>query len=121
MSPREALSTDSQQRLLLETSMGSDRAGRYRPRSGLRGSATGVFAGVMYSGLQAAMLASPSSRASRAAAVPRAWLPAGSRTPSASRVRQSRWTPRARRRWWRCTGRCRPCARVRSRSPWQAV
>ncbi|WP_231115002.1 type I polyketide synthase, partial [Lentzea aerocolonigenes] len=47
MSPREALSTDSQQRLLLETAWESlERAG-IDPVS-LRGSATGVFAGVMY-------------------------------------------------------------------------
>ncbi|WP_075324322.1 MULTISPECIES: type I polyketide synthase [unclassified Pseudonocardia] len=48
MSPREALSTDSQQRLLLETSWEAvERAGIDPTR--LRGSATGVFAGVMYS------------------------------------------------------------------------
>ncbi|MEU2874515.1 SDR family NAD(P)-dependent oxidoreductase [Streptomyces olivoreticuli] len=47
MSPREALSTDSQQRLLLETSWEAlERAG-IDPVS-LRGSQTGVFAGVMY-------------------------------------------------------------------------
>ncbi|WP_314178649.1 SDR family NAD(P)-dependent oxidoreductase, partial [Streptomyces winkii] len=47
MSPREALATDSQQRLLLESSWEAlERAG-VDPRS-LRGSPTGVFAGVMY-------------------------------------------------------------------------
>ncbi|MDL5205943.1 SDR family NAD(P)-dependent oxidoreductase [Streptomyces sp. ALI-76-A] len=47
MSPREALATDPQQRLLLELTWEAlERAG-LRP-SGLRGSATGVFAGVMY-------------------------------------------------------------------------
>ncbi|MEU6133284.1 beta-ketoacyl synthase N-terminal-like domain-containing protein, partial [Saccharopolyspora sp. NPDC047091] len=47
MSPREALATDSQQRLLLETSWEAlERAG-LDPIS-LRGSGTGVFAGVMY-------------------------------------------------------------------------
>ncbi|OEV13520.1 type I polyketide synthase, partial [Streptomyces nanshensis] len=47
MSPREALATDSQQRLLLEASWEAlERAG-VDPQS-LRGSPTGVFAGVMY-------------------------------------------------------------------------
>jgi acyl transferase domain-containing protein/acyl-CoA synthetase (AMP-forming)/AMP-acid ligase II len=48
MSPREALATDCQQRLLLETGWEAlERAG-IDPKS-LRGSQTGVFAGVMYS------------------------------------------------------------------------
>ena len=46
--PREALAMDPQQRLLLETSLGGVRAGRASTRPSLRGSRTGVFAGVMY-------------------------------------------------------------------------
>ncbi|MFF7902636.1 type I polyketide synthase, partial [Streptomyces sp. NPDC007920] len=48
MSPREALATDSQQRLLLEASWEAIERAGIDP-VGLRGSATGVFAGVMYS------------------------------------------------------------------------
>ncbi|MFJ5156009.1 SDR family NAD(P)-dependent oxidoreductase, partial [Streptomyces sp. NPDC088353] len=47
MSPREALSTDSQQRLLLELSWEAVERAGIDPLS-LRGSRTGVFAGVMY-------------------------------------------------------------------------
>ncbi|MEU9117916.1 type I polyketide synthase, partial [Streptomyces sp. NPDC048483] len=47
MSPREALATDSQQRLLLEASWEAVERAGIDPTS-LRGSQTGVFAGVMY-------------------------------------------------------------------------
>ncbi|NBH10868.1 type I polyketide synthase, partial [Amycolatopsis sp. SID8362] len=47
MSPREALATDAQQRLLLETSWEAVERAGIDPLS-LRGTATGVFAGLMY-------------------------------------------------------------------------
>ncbi|WP_190012375.1 type I polyketide synthase, partial [Streptomyces candidus] len=57
MSPREALATDSQQRLLLETSWEAIERSGIDPVS-LKGSATGVFAGVMYNDYSA-VLAGP--------------------------------------------------------------
>ncbi|WP_316316287.1 beta-ketoacyl synthase N-terminal-like domain-containing protein, partial [Clavibacter michiganensis] len=47
MSPREALATDAQQRLLLEVSWEAVEDAGIDPMT-LRGSRTGVFAGVMY-------------------------------------------------------------------------
>ncbi|SCD28201.1 polyene macrolide polyketide synthase/pimaricinolide synthase PimS1 [Streptomyces sp. BvitLS-983] len=57
MSPREAVSTDAQQRLLLETTWEAIERSGIDPAS-LRGSQTGVFAGVMYHDY-ANLLASP--------------------------------------------------------------
>ncbi|MBT2427747.1 SDR family NAD(P)-dependent oxidoreductase, partial [Streptomyces sp. ISL-112] len=54
MSPREAMATDAQQRLLLETSWEAIERAGIDPVS-LRDSQTGVFAGVMYGGYNTAL------------------------------------------------------------------
>ena len=77
----------------------------------LRGSRTGVFAGVDVPRLRAACSPRPgtSSRATSAPAPPAACCPAGSPTPSGSRARRSPSTPPAPRRWSPCTWPRRRC------------
>ena len=80
--------------------------------AGLRGSRTGVFAGVIAGdyGVAAAPAPRTTSRATWPPAPPAASRPAASPTPSVSRARRSRSTRRARRRWSRCTWPRRRCA-----------
>ena len=92
-----------------------DRPGRRSSAPGstrwaLRGTRTGVFAGVMYHDY-----ASVAGRAEAqvegflGTGTPAASRPAGCPTRSGLRARRSRSTRRARRRWSRCTWPCRRC------------
>ena len=87
--------------------------------TGLRGSATGVFAGVM----RRATACSP--RKGRGLPADRHDLqcgdPAGCPTCSAWRARQYRWIRRVRHHWWRCTWRCSRCGSASATSPWPAA
>ena len=107
--PSEALAMDPQQRLMLELSWeGLERAG-IDPTT-LRGSATGVFTGVIHAGYGAT--SKVSWKATGSPARRRAWLRVECRMCWASRARRCRWTPRVRRRWWHCIWRRSHCGRA---------
>ena len=106
INPREALAMDPQQRLLLEVSWEAIEGAGIDPVS-LRGSATGVFAGVGASELRRRRGVGRAWRAISSRAASRASSPAASPTPSAWRARRCRSTRPAPPRWWRCTWRQR--------------
>jgi acyl transferase domain-containing protein len=111
VSPREALATDPQQRLLLEVGWEVVERAGIDPRS-LRGSRTGVFAGLFYNDYVSRLRATPAELAG--------YLASGNTTSVAS-GRISPSTRRARPRWWRCTWRPGRCGTASAISPWPAV
>ncbi|EUA89990.1 short chain dehydrogenase family protein [Mycobacterium ulcerans str. Harvey] len=116
--PSEALAMDPQQRMFLELSWEAlERAG-IEP-GGLRGSATGVFAGVMTQGY--GMFAAEPVEGFR--------LTGQLSSVASGRVayvlgleaRRCRWIRRVRRRWWRCIWRCSRCGPVSVIWRWPAA
>ena len=114
ISPREAQGMDPQQRLLLEVSwealehagQAPDRLGRQRAPASSSASAAATTPTCSSRPAMPRCSTRTTPRASRTAS-PRA----GSRTCSACRGRAWPSTPRARRRWWRCTW---PCQSLRA-------
>ena len=89
----------------------------------LRGSQTGVFAGLSFSRYGGGVRSGhrPAIEGYRADGQPPAASPrAGSPTRLVWRGRRCRSTRRAPRRWWRCTWRARRCARGSARWRWRA-
>ncbi|EUA06529.1 beta-ketoacyl synthase, C-terminal domain protein [Mycobacterium kansasii 732] len=117
IAPSEALAMDPQHRMLLELSWEAlERAGIDPTR--LRGSATGVFAGLIVQGY--GMFAEE---------IEGYRLTGMTSSVASGRVsyvlglegRRCRWIRRVRRRWWRCIWRCSRCVRVSVTWRWPAA
>ena len=123
ISPREALAMDPQQRLLLEVAWEAFERAGHRPDRAARQPDRRVRRADV-----------PRLRAWHAASARRSaegYLGTGTRRQRAVRpgrlharawrARRSPSTPRARRRWWRCTWRRRRCGRASARWRWPAA